>query len=155
VAAAPRIVANLASIAAHVRCFRAPLSERAVVSPATGAGQPADQAELRVFRALLMLQLAVVAFFGVFPFFLPNAFARLTGFLGAEPVVYRFLGAATLGHGAMSLLALRRPEALAALLHIVASGPTLVVVVIAIAGLANTTVFGGWLSRSHALRSEG
>jgi hypothetical protein len=76
------------------------------VAPATD--QP-DQAQLPVYRALLLVQVAAAGFFGAYPFLFPESFASVFGFEGAEPFIYRLLGAASLGYAAAALIGFRRP----------------------------------------------
>jgi hypothetical protein len=73
------------------------------------AAPPADQAQLGIYRALLLVQVAAAGFFGVFPFLMPDTFAALFGFAGDEPFIYRLLGAASLGYAAAALLGFGRP----------------------------------------------
>ncbi|MGH2356628.1 MAG: hypothetical protein ACRDGJ_01270, partial [Candidatus Limnocylindria bacterium] len=70
--------------------------------------QPADQAQLPIFRVLLVLVLPVAAIFGALPYASPDLFAAITGYTGDEPFVYRLAGAATLGYGAAAAYGLRR-----------------------------------------------
>jgi hypothetical protein len=75
-----------------------------------GATNPVDQASTTTFRALLLVEVAAAAFFGLFPFAFPESFARLFGLPGAEPFLYRIAGAATTGYGVMALVAFLRPR---------------------------------------------
>jgi hypothetical protein len=83
-------------------------------SPAAG-GSPTsspsrDQATTTTFRALLLVEVAAAAFFGLFPFAFPETFASVFGLPGAEPFVYRIAGAATTGYGVMAAFAFLRPR---------------------------------------------
>lgn len=74
-----------------------------------GTADQVDQAQLPVYRALLLVQVAAAGFFGAYPFLFPDSFASVFGFDGAEPFVYRLLGAASLGYAASALIGFRRP----------------------------------------------
>lgn len=84
------------------------MSESSSSIARTASGR-ADQARLPIYRALLLVQVAAAGFFGVFPYVLPETFAALFGFAGAEPFVYRLLGAASLGYAATALVGFNRP----------------------------------------------
>lgn len=66
-----------------------------------------DQAQLRVFRVLIGVLVAVAALFGLAPFFLPGPVAAIFGYTGHEPFYYQLAGAATTGYGVAAALALR------------------------------------------------
>ena len=69
----------------------------------------ADQAQLPIYRALALVQVAAASFFGFYPYLFPESFAAVFGYEGAEPFIYRLLGAASTGYAAAALLAFRRP----------------------------------------------
>jgi hypothetical protein len=73
-----------------------------------GTADEPDQAQLPVYRALLLVQVAAAGFFGVYPYLFPESFASVFGFEGAEPFIYRLLGAASLGYAAAALIGFRR-----------------------------------------------
>lgn len=80
------------------------------MSAPPAASAPPDQARSAVFRALLLVQVAAAGFFGLVPFAVPDAFASVFGYPGAETFLYRLAGAATTGYAVVALLALFRPR---------------------------------------------
>ena len=75
----------------------------------TRAATGFDQAQLPIYRYLALVQVAAAGFFGIYPFLFPDSFASVFGYEGAEPFVYRLLGAASTGYAAAAILAFRRP----------------------------------------------
>jgi len=65
-----------------------------------------DQAQLPLFRALLVVQLLATTVFGLVPLLVPGVFASITGYSGDDEVVYRFAGAATAGYFVAAIVAL-------------------------------------------------
>lgn len=126
-----------------------------------------DQARLPIYRALLLVQVAAAGFFGAFPYLLPEGFASLFGFSGAEPFIFRILGAASLGYAAVALLGFFRPTwaehripavatltfnlaaVAAALLSLLAGETQLVVYFILAAATAFSLITAYWLVRNE------
>ena len=77
---------------------------------ATRATATADRAELPIFRALLLVQVAAGVVFGLFPFVLPQTSARLFGYAGTETLVYRIAGAAAAGYAVAAFFAYASPR---------------------------------------------
>lgn len=76
----------------------------------TEATRQADQAQLPIFRGLLVVQVLVAGLFGFFPYLAPDAFAALFGLTPGPVLVYRLAGAASLGYAAMALAGLFEPS---------------------------------------------
>jgi len=72
----------------------------------SGARTEVDQARLPPFRALLAVQVASAALFGLGPLLLTGVFASVTGYSGNDPIIYRLAGASTFGYAVVAALAL-------------------------------------------------
>lgn len=122
----------------------------------------------RLVRPLLALLIAAGSVFGLAPFFMPRAFASLTGFQGTDVFVYRLAGAATLGY-AVGLAAgwraswaeLRIPIAATFVFNLASIGACLVailggaqlVVYVILAASILFTAGTGWLLRQPPLEA--
>src|SRR5207245_6051107 len=73
-------------------------------------GEGPDQTQTTWFRLLLAGQAVVAGAFGFIPFLVPDVAARLVGYTGNEPFIYRLLGASTLGYTAAAVLNLAKPH---------------------------------------------
>ena len=56
-----------------------------------------DQAQLPVFRILLVAQVLAAGFFGLVPLLVPQTFGSWFGYTGHDELVYRLAGAASTG----------------------------------------------------------
>jgi len=65
-----------------------------------------DQAVLPIFRVLLVVQAIATVVFGLVPLLIPGTFASITGYTGADELIYRLAGAATTGYLVAALVAL-------------------------------------------------
>jgi len=65
-----------------------------------------DQAQLPVFRILLVAQVLAAGFFGLVPLLVPQTFGSWFGYTGHDELVYRLAGAASTGYAVAALLAL-------------------------------------------------
>lgn len=141
-----------------------------------GAREQNDQAALPVFRLLLVVQLLVSAFLGLFLLLAPATFAALFGYAGDASLAYRLGGAATFGYAVASLVALRRPArwaelripmvatvtfnvaaALAAAVALLAGGPIALPAFVLVAATTFSLVAFYWLRRNQgpsSARSE-
>lgn len=134
----------------------------------SGTVAGSDQAQLPIYRALALVQVAAAGFFGVYPYLFPESLASVFGYEGAEPFVYRLLGAASLGYAAAALLAFRRPiwaehripivasltfnaaAVIAALLALLVDGePRFLVFFILVAASAFSLITAYWLVRDE------
>lgn len=82
--------------------------------PSKGRGsvhgaRSADQAQLPIFRALLVVEILAAGVFGLVPFVLPVLAAKTVGFVGDEPFIYRLAGAASFGYAVMAWIGYRQP----------------------------------------------
>ncbi len=131
---------------------------------------PNDQAQLPVFRVIILVQLVVTLVFGLGLFLLPGIVAAVVGYTGREHFYYRLGGAATLGYAIASFLAYREqviwqevriPVAatltfnlaavVASLISLGAGDRQFVVFFVLVAATAFTLVAAYWLRRDQGV----